>query len=130
MTIGIRRVLFGVGLVLALGLAANGVLGGVSQLPATHTPGEHVQTYAQFSFGIFGILLPVAILTRRFVRVTVGCWTVAVTVAGATAPVVWGRTSAAIGVGSGAASAAVALGIAWLLRVGAARGAHALDSTT
>ncbi|HEX6809731.1 MAG TPA: hypothetical protein VF118_17215 [Gemmatimonadaceae bacterium] len=85
MTIGTRRVLFGVGLVLALGLAANGLLGGASQLQA---------------------------------------------MAGATAPVVWGRTSAAIGVVSGAASAAVALGIAWLLRVGAARGAHALDSTT
>ena len=130
MTIRARRVLLGVGLVLALALAANGLLGGASQLPESHTAGQHLQTYSQFAFGVFGVLVPAAVLTRRLVRVTVACWTIAVTLAGATAPVVWAGSSVAIGVVSGVASAAVALGIAWLLRVGAARGAAAIDSTT
>jgi len=130
MTVRTRRVLFGVGLVFALALAANGLLGGANQLPASRTAGEHLQTYAQFAFGTCGVLLPVAILTRRFVRMAVVCWTVALTVAGATAPVVWAGSSAIIGVVSGVASAAVALGIAWLLWAGAARGVDAIDSTT
>jgi len=125
-----RRVLFVVGLVLTLALAVNGLLGGASQLSASHTPGERLQTDTQFAFGILALLLPLAMLTRRFMRVTVVCWTIALTAAGAIAPVVWARSSAAIGVLAGVASAAIALGLAWLMWVGAARGADAIDSTT
>lgn len=130
MTVRTRRVLFGVGLVFALALAVNGLLGGASQLADSHTPGERAQTYSQCAFGTLAVLLPVAMLRRRFVRVTVSCWTIAITAAGALAPVVWAGSSAAIAVVSGLASAAVALGIAWLLWVGAARGADPIDSTT
>jgi hypothetical protein len=87
MTAGARPVLFGLGLVLAL--AANGLLGGVSQLGSVHSPGQRVQTYA---------------------------------------PVVVGGASVTLGVISGAASAAIALGIAWLLSAGATRTARAANS--
>ncbi|HEV2180596.1 MAG TPA: hypothetical protein VGR59_09755 [Gemmatimonadaceae bacterium] len=130
MTLGRRRVLFGIGLVLTLALAANGLLGGASQLPSSHAPGERLQTYSQFAFGSCGLLLPVAILTRRFVRLAVACWTAAVTAAGALAPVVWAGSSAASGVVAGIASAAVALGIAWLLWAGTARDPHPIDPST
>ena len=130
MTVRTRRVMLVVGLVLTLALAVNGLLGGASQLPSSHTPGERLQTYTQFAFGIFALLLPLAMLTRRFMRVTVVCWTIALTAAGAIAPVVWAGSSAAIGVVSGVAAAVIALGLAWLMWVGAARGADAIDSTT
>jgi hypothetical protein len=129
-TVRTRRVLFVVGLVLTLALAVNGLLGGASQLSASHTPGERLQTDTQFAFGILALLLPLAMLTRRFMRVTVVCWTIALTAAGAIAPVVWAGSSAAIGVLAGVASAAIALALAWLMWVGAARGADAIDSTT
>jgi hypothetical protein len=105
---------------LLIGLAWTGIRGGIHQFPQSQTPGQIVQTLTQLGFGIFALL---SVLTTfwgaRWNRFMLAGWTVTATLAGGLAPVVWGGTSRLIGFVSGAAALLVALGIAWLLRIGA-----------
>ena len=113
-----RRVLLAaVGLAL-LFLAWNGLAGGVNQLPESHTPGQIAQTLLQFAFGLFSLLsLITSFRARRWNRLILAAWTISIGLAAGLASVAWGGTSLAIGFLSGVAAFAVALAIAWLLRI-------------
>ena len=117
-------------LVIAAGLLLfcgwTGITGGVHQIDESRTAGQIAQTVMQFAYGLFAVLsLVTAFWGRRWNRAMLVAWTLSVTFAGGLAPVVWGGTSILIGFLAGAACFLVALGIAWLLRIGVNRGAPA-----
>lgn len=115
-----RLALLAIASLLPLWLAWTGLSGGVHQFPQSHTPGQVAQTLTQFGFGLFALL---SLLTTwwgsRWNRSMLIGWTVSATLAGGLASAVWGGTSVLVGLLSGTASLLVALGIAWLLRIGA-----------
>jgi hypothetical protein len=116
-----RALLAVVGIVL-LWLAWTGLTGGVNQLSQSGSPGQIAQTLAQFAFGLFALLsLFTSFWARRWNRLMLAGFTISVALAAGLASVVWGGTSLPIGFVTGAAALAVALAIAWLLRVGARR---------
>jgi len=124
----VRRFLLGLGMVLVLALVANGLIGGIGQLSQATTTAQRAQSYAQIVLGALGVAVPVAIVGDWGVAgVIAGCWAVVVGITGGLAPVVWSGSSRLVGVISGVASLVVALGIVWLLRIGAARPAGAAD---
>ncbi|MGH7649046.1 MAG: hypothetical protein ACREND_13080 [Gemmatimonadaceae bacterium] len=124
----VRRILLGLGMVLVLAFAANGLYGGIGQLHEAVSRGERVQSYLQIALGVIGILVPIAIVAAwRSAGIIVVCWTVVVTLAGGMAPVVWARSPTRVGLIAGVACLVIALGIVWLLRTGAARPAGATD---
>jgi hypothetical protein len=114
-----RSLLAAAGLAL-LFLAWNGLSGGVNQLPESDTSGQIAQTLSQFAFGLFSLLsLLTSFWGRRWNRLMLAGFTISVGLAAGLASVVWGGTSLTIGFLSGSAALAVALAIAWLLRIGA-----------
>jgi hypothetical protein len=116
----VRRGLLAVALSILLFLTWEGLSGGVTQVPQSHTPGQKAQTLAQFGYGVSGLLCAVTLVwKRRWAPVVQGCWIGALTIAAGFASVVWGGTSLAIGLVTGAGALLVALFIVWLLRVGA-----------
>jgi hypothetical protein len=116
----IRRALLTVAVILFLALAWLGVTGGVSELSEAHSPGQVAQVVNQLAYGVFALLSVVTTFWfRRWALWMLACFAVAVTLAAGLASVVWGGTSFGIGVVSAGAALLVALGLGWLLRVGA-----------
>jgi len=125
MTIGpaVRRVLLIVAIVLLLGLTWTGISGGISQLSSARTAGQAAQTVLQLVYGLFALLsIATTFRGRRWNRPMLVGWTVSLALTAGLASVVWGGTSILIGFLSGGAAGLIAAGIAWLLRVGGARG--------
>lgn len=115
----VRRVLLGIALLLLLSLAWIGLSGGIHQLPHSTTVGEKAQTLTQFAYGLFALLsAATAFRGQRWARLVRVGWVVSMTLAAGLASVVWGGTSLAIGLLSGAAACLIASGIIWLLREG------------
>lgn len=111
-------------LLLLLGLAWTGLSGGVNQLPHSDTTGEKAQTLAQFAYGLFALLSVVtAFLGRPWALLARGCFIVSLALAAGLASIVWGGTSLATGLLSGAAASVTALIIVWFLHAGT-RAAH------
>lgn len=124
----VRRLLLGLAMVLVLALVANGLIGGIDQLSQATTSLQRFQSYAQIVLGALGIVVPVAIVGDwGIARVIAGCWAVVVGITGGIAPVAWAGASRLIGVIAGCAALIIAVGIVWLLRIGAARPAGAAD---
>ena len=116
----IRITLLAIDGLLLLWLAWTGLSGGVHQLPQSQTPGQIAQTLTQLGFGLFALLsLLTTFWGSQWNHSMLVGWTVSATLAGGLASVVWGGTSLLIGFVSGVASLLIALGIAWLLRIGA-----------
>lgn len=119
----LRRVLLLVAIVLLLGLAWMGISGGISQLSNAQTAAQAAQTVFQLVYGLFALL---SIITtfwgRRWNRLMLVCWTVALALTAGLASIVWGGTSPLVGFVSGGVAGLIGAGIAWLLRAGAAPG--------
>ncbi|MEP6999398.1 MAG: hypothetical protein ABI969_02895 [bacterium] len=116
----IRRTLLVIAVIIFLTLTWLGITGGVGELSEAHTPGQVAQVFNQLAYGVFALLSVVATFWfRRWARWMLAGFAITVTLAGGLASVVWGGTSLAVGVLSAGATLPVALGIAWLLRVGA-----------
>ena len=114
-----KRFLLAVAILLLLALAWSGIQGGVEQLSQAPTPGQKVQTAAQFLFGMLSLLVGAsAFRAHRFSRIVRWAWVAAVTIAAALAPVVWGQASWAAGFVAGVSAYAVALLILWIMRIG------------
>lgn len=115
-----RQALLAIACLLLLGLAWLGISGCVNELPQSETPGQTVQALTQFGYGLFALLSVVTTFwARRWNPLMLGGWTVSATLAGGLAPVVWGGASLLAGFAAAVGSLLVALGIGWLLRVGA-----------
>ena len=116
----VRRVLLTLAVVLLFALAWLGLSGGMANLADSHSLGQKAQTVTQFGYGLLAALGAVTTFWgRRWNRLVLRTWAVTITLAGGLASVVWGATSLLIGALSGAASLLCALGIIWMLRVGA-----------
>lgn len=116
----LRLTLLAIAVLLFLGLAWTGIAGGINQLPQSQTTGQTAQTIAQLAYGFFALLSVVTTFWgRRWTFLVLGCWAISLMLAAGLASVVWGGTSLGIGLLSGGAALLIALGIAWLLRVGA-----------
>jgi hypothetical protein len=119
----LRRVLLIVAIVLLLALTWTGISGGISQLSSTRTAGQAAQTVLQLVYGLFALLsIATTFWGRQWNRPMLVGWTVSLALTAGLASVVWGGTSILIGFLSGGAAGLIAVGIAWLLRVGGARG--------
>lgn len=124
----LRRILLGIALLLLLAFAWLGLSGGVDDLPVSTTAGQKVQSVMQLVYGAFALLSAVtAFWGRRWAHLCRICWILSCALAAGLASVVWGGTTLAIGFLSGAAGAAMALGVSWLLELGA-RGLPHTDS--
>ena len=116
----VRQALLTIVGLLLLWLAWTGVAQGVKQLPQSETVGQVTQSVSQLSFGLFALLsLVTTFWGRRWNTLALVVWTISVALAAGFAAVVWGGTSLAKGLLTGAAALLVGLVIAWLLRVGA-----------
>jgi hypothetical protein len=115
----VQRVLLGIALLLLVSLAWIGLSGGINQLPQSTTVGEKAQTLTQFAYGLFALLsAATAFRGRRWARLVRVGWVVSTTFSAGLASVIWGGTSLAIGLLSGAAAGLIASGIVWLLHEG------------
>jgi len=115
-----RWALLGIALLLLFALAWTGLSGGIQQLPQTETGGQRVQALMQVAYGFFALLtVGTTFMARRWSRIVRAGWIVSLALAAGLASVVWGDTSLALGVLSGAGAALVAVGILWMLQVGA-----------
>lgn len=111
---------FAVALLLLAALAYGGLAGALAQWSEQRTSGQSVQTATQFLYGMLSLLAIVTAFTwRRAARAIQMTWAITLATSGGLASVMWGDTSAVIGVVSGLAALLVALGIVWLLRTGA-----------
>jgi hypothetical protein len=119
----VRGVLLIVAIALMLGLTWAGISGGISQLSNARTAGQAAQTVLQLVYGLFALLsIATTFWGRRWNRPMLVGWTVSLALTAGLASVVWGGTSILIGFLSGGAAGLIAVGIAWLLQVGGARG--------
>lgn len=119
----VRRALLFVAIVLLLTLTWTGISGGITQLSSARTAGQAAQTVLQLVYGFFALLsIATTFWGRRWNRPMLAGWTVSLALTAGLASVVWGGTSMLIGFLSGGAAGLIAVGIAWLLRVGGARG--------
>jgi len=115
-----RRVLLIVALALLAGLAWTGLNGGFNLLAPSHTRGQQVQAYAQMAFGFFALLSAVTTFRgRRWSATALAGFTISLSIAAGLFAVVWSHQSVALGILSGAAAFLIAVGIIWLLRIGA-----------
>ncbi len=116
----VRRGCLLIALLLLLALAWLGLSGGARQAPLSHTAGQAMQSAAQVAYGLLSLMaVGTTFWHRRWMRPVLAGWALALTVAGGLAPVVWGDSSAAVGLLSAVASLAVAGGIILLWRLGA-----------
>ncbi len=103
-----------------LALGWLGVSGAIAQRDELSTAGQIVQSVCQFAYGVLSLAAVLAAFRgREWLRRVLTAWLVCVTLAGGLASVVWGGTSVAIGLLSGAATFVVGWLIAWMLRAGA-----------
>jgi len=118
--IKLDQVLVTVAVVLLLGLAWLGLKGGVEQWPASRSPGQKVQSVAQFAYGTFSLLaLATGVGSARIARAVQVSWLVCLTIAGGLAPPVWGASGWGRGILAGVATLVIGWGILWLLHRGA-----------
>jgi len=118
--LAIRRVVLGLVVLLLLAFSWAGFSGGVHQLSFSHSAGEMAQTFTQFGYGLFALLsVATTFVGRRWARVVSGGWVISASMAAGLATVVWGGRSLLIGLLSAMAASLVALGLVWMLRVGA-----------
>ena len=112
-----RWLLLAIALVILLALAWAGLMGGLEQLPQSHTAGQRLQTLSQLAYGLFSILGVVTTFRgRRWAPVVLRGWAVSLAAAGGLGSVVWGGSSWVIGLLSAAGAAVVAAAIIWVLR--------------
>jgi hypothetical protein len=113
-------VLLIVALAFLVGLAWTGLNGGFNLLAPSHTRGQKVQAYAQMAFGFFALLSAVTTFRgRRWWALALAGFTISLSLAAGLFAVVWSHMSVGLGILSGAVAFLVALGIIWLLRIGA-----------
>jgi len=113
-------VLLAVALLLLLAQAWTSLSGGPQRLPESHTPGQKAQTAAEIACGLLSLVGVVTTFWRRGLGPWVlAGWVLGVTIAQGLAAVVWGRASPGGGLRTAGATLLAALGVVWLLRVGA-----------
>jgi peptidoglycan/LPS O-acetylase OafA/YrhL len=118
--IKVRRAVLVLAILLLLALAWLGLQGGIQQWSQPLSPGQRIQTGAQFAYGLLALLAVASISrTGTFGRVVRVSWLVAITVAAGMAPVVWGDAAWGAGLVAGLAALLVGLLILWLLSAGA-----------
>ena len=116
----LRRVSLVIAIVLLLALAWIGLSGGIHDFPRSATMGQKIQSVAQLAYGLFAVLSVATVFwRRRWARLTGAGWVVSCSLAAGFASVVWGGTTAGLGLLSGAGGAVIAAGILWLLQLGA-----------
>jgi hypothetical protein len=116
----VRQILLAIVCVILLWLAWIGLSGGVNQLSQSKTPGQIVQTFTQFGFGLFALLsVATTFWAQRWNRLMLASWTISLSLAAGLASVAWGGTSLLVGLVSGIAALLIGLAIAWLLRLAA-----------
>ena len=112
--------LLAVALLLLLAQAWTSLSGGPRRLPESHTPGQKAQTAAEIACGLLSLVGVVTTFWRRVLGPWVlAGWVLGVTIAQGLAAVVWGRASVGGGLRTAGATLLAALGVVWLLRVGA-----------
>jgi len=117
---GRSRVFLAIALVLLLGLAWTGLSGGLRLLQASFSRGQQVEAVTQMAFGFFALLSAATkFWGRRWWPVAVACFALSFGVAGGLFVVVWNRSSAVVGLVTGAVCVLIAAAIIWLLRTGA-----------
>ena len=120
MNIKPRRALLALAVLLLLVLAWVGVQGGIQQWPQPQSPGQRIQTIAQFAYGLFAALTVASVWrSEAFGRAVRMSFLVAITVAAGIAPVVWGGAAWWAGLVAGLAALGVGVLILWLLSAGA-----------
>ncbi|HKV73488.1 MAG TPA: hypothetical protein VJN95_03150 [Gemmatimonadales bacterium] len=104
-----------------LALGWLGVSGAIEQRDEMDSAGQIAQSLCQFAYGVLSLAAVFAAFRFRgwLARVLVA-WLACLTLAGGLASVVWGGTSVAIGLLSGAGTFVVGWLIAWMLRAGVA----------
>ena len=124
MNIKPRRALLILAVLLLLVLAWLGLQGGIQQWPQPQSPGQRIQTVAQFAYGLFAALTVASVwLTETFGRAVRVSFLVSLSVAAGIAPVVWGGAAWWAGLVAGLAAFVIGLLILWLLSA-ASRGAN------
>ena len=117
---GRSRVFLAIALVLLLGLAWTGLSGGLSLLQASFSRGQQVEAVTQMAFGFFALLSAATTFWgRRWWPVAVACFALSFGVAAGLFVVVWNRSSAVVGIVTGAVGVLIAGAIVWLQRTGA-----------
>ena len=108
-----------VAIILLVALCGTGLNSARDAWPSAATTGQRAQSVAQLAYSLAGLLAAVALAARwPIARRIFVIFAIAVTFAGALAPVVWGGTAWWTGVRAAAASAA----IAWLIWLAFVRG--------
>src|ERR1051326_4857205 len=101
----LRKILFTIAILLLLVLVWTGISGGMSQLASAKTAGQTIQTVFQFVYAGFALLsIATTFWARRWNRLMLVCWMIALAFAGGIASVAWGGTSAIVGLVSGVAA--------------------------
>ena len=120
MNITLRRALLVLAIVLLLALTWLGFQGGIHQWPQPQSPGQRIQTIAQFAYGLSALLTVVSVwATGTFGRVARASFLVSLSVAAGLAPVVWGGAAWWAGLVAALAALLIGLLIIWLLNAGA-----------
>ena len=115
-----RRVLLAIALLLLLGLAWTGLNGGFKLLTPSHTRGQKVQAITQIAFGFFALVGAVTTFRgRRWRSLALAGFTVSLALAAGLFVVVWNRATAVTALVSAVLALLIAMGIQWLLRIGA-----------
>ena len=113
------RVFVAVGVVVLLGLAWTGLIGGLQLLTPSQSQGQKLQAAAQIAFGVFALLSVVTTFWGR-------CWwafavtgfAVALSLAAGLFVVVWNRATAGAGIVAGLVASLCAWALIRLLRLG------------
>lgn len=117
----------------ALLLLAIGFLGvrtGIDDLRIAATPGQTIAALLSLAYGALGLVASYAVgMAEAWAGTVLRAWAVTMTVMVGMAPAVWGGAGAGAVVGAGAGTAAVALFVIWLARIGA-RGSRSEDGTS
>src|SRR5215212_10118440 len=110
MNIKPRRALLVLAVLLLLVLAWLGVQGGIHQWPQPQSPGQRIQTVAQFAYGFFAALTVASVWrSEAFGRVARVSFLVSLSLAGGLAPVVWGGAAWWTGLVAGLATLLIGL---------------------
>ncbi len=110
----LSRVVLALLVLLLLASAYLGITGGLDLVREAHRPLEILATGTELLYGVAAVAGLVALGTRaRKAMAILVVWAVALTATAALASVVWGHTSVAVGVASGAGVGAVVAVVLW-----------------
>jgi hypothetical protein len=114
---GVSHVLAALTTLLLLALTFEGIIGGVTQLPNSSTPGQHAQSVAQLLYGAFALLsLATVFRWREFARPIQFAFIASCVAAASLAVLTWGAGSILSGLLAGVAALVIASLLVWLLR--------------